>query len=99
MPPAINASGTCELDRNVTRNVCIDLHIASNARALVATRPARLSDKHTRGLRATGKHIGFVVDSGCTYHIHPHVQDLINLKPCSKSVSGVDGKPRPCVAI
>eukprot|EP00965_Chrysotila_dentata_P010838 352220-Pleurochrysis_carterae.AAC.1 len=56
-PPALDASDTCELDQKVTRNACIDLRNASNARALVATRSARLSDKHTRGLRATGKHI------------------------------------------
>eukprot|EP00965_Chrysotila_dentata_P120076 3971940-Pleurochrysis_carterae.AAC.1 len=49
----------------------IDLNIASNARALHATRSRRHSDRHARGLRNQGKHIGFVVDSGCTYHIHP----------------------------
>eukprot|EP00965_Chrysotila_dentata_P007901 257477-Pleurochrysis_carterae.AAC.1 len=46
-----------------------------------------------------GRHIGFVVDSGCTYHIHPYEKVLINVRPCSESVSGIDGKPRPCVAI
>eukprot|EP00965_Chrysotila_dentata_P156631 5175061-Pleurochrysis_carterae.AAC.1 len=55
---------------------CVDLHISSSPRALVATRTARLSDRHSRNLRKQGRHIGFVVDSGCTYHIHPHLQDL-----------------------
>eukprot|EP00965_Chrysotila_dentata_P035372 1176877-Pleurochrysis_carterae.AAC.1 len=27
------------------------------------------------------------------------MQDLVNIRPCSESVSGVDGKPRPCVAV
>eukprot|EP00965_Chrysotila_dentata_P039396 1309822-Pleurochrysis_carterae.AAC.1 len=83
----------------MARPSCTDLHIASNPRALIATRSACLSDRHARNLRQQGKHIGFVVDSGCTYHIHPHVDDLINLRPCTETVSGVDGKPRPCVAV
>eukprot|EP00965_Chrysotila_dentata_P150968 4988672-Pleurochrysis_carterae.AAC.1 len=58
------------------RTACTDLHIASNPRALVATCTARHSDRHARNLRNQGRHIGFVVDSGCTYHIHPHVNDL-----------------------
>eukprot|EP00965_Chrysotila_dentata_P139622 4616330-Pleurochrysis_carterae.AAC.1 len=66
----------------------IDLNIASNARALHATRSRRHSDRHARGLRNQGKHIGFVVDSGCTYHIHPDVHDLINICSCSETVSG-----------
>eukprot|EP00965_Chrysotila_dentata_P080224 2646966-Pleurochrysis_carterae.AAC.1 len=83
----------------MARPSCTDLHIASNPRALIATRSARLSDRHARNMRQQGKHIGFVVDSGCTYHIHPHVGDLVNLRPCTETVSGVDGKPRPCVAV
>eukprot|EP00965_Chrysotila_dentata_P177698 5869820-Pleurochrysis_carterae.AAC.1 len=82
-----------------TRGSCVDLCIASNPRALTVTRSARLSDWHTRSLRSHGKHIGFVVDSGCTFHIHPHLRDLINVQPCTESVSGVDGRPRPCVAV
>eukprot|EP00965_Chrysotila_dentata_P089473 2953926-Pleurochrysis_carterae.AAC.1 len=27
------------------------------------------------------------------------MDDLTNVQPCAESVSGVDGKPRPCVAI
>eukprot|EP00965_Chrysotila_dentata_P079645 2627083-Pleurochrysis_carterae.AAC.1 len=45
-------------------NPCVELCIASSARALTVTRSARLSDRHVRGLRTRGKHIGFVVDSG-----------------------------------
>eukprot|EP00965_Chrysotila_dentata_P134245 4439456-Pleurochrysis_carterae.AAC.1 len=84
-------------DRKASRPV--DLNIASNARALHATRSRRHSDRHARGLRTQGKHIGFVVGSGCTYHIHPDVHDLINVRSCSETVSGVNGKPLPCVAL
>eukprot|EP00965_Chrysotila_dentata_P102372 3379440-Pleurochrysis_carterae.AAC.1 len=45
-------------------NPCVNLCIASSARALTVTRSARLSDRHVRGLRSRGKHMGFVVDSG-----------------------------------
>eukprot|EP00965_Chrysotila_dentata_P150329 4965520-Pleurochrysis_carterae.AAC.1 len=81
------------------RTACIDLRITSNPCALVASRTARLSDRHARNQRNQGRHIGFVVDGGGTYHIHPHMQDLVNVRHCTESVSGVDGKPRPCVAV
>eukprot|EP00965_Chrysotila_dentata_P001589 52334-Pleurochrysis_carterae.AAC.1 len=38
-------------------NPCVNLCIASSARALTVTRSARLSDRHVRGLRTRGKHI------------------------------------------
>eukprot|EP00965_Chrysotila_dentata_P127276 4208942-Pleurochrysis_carterae.AAC.1 len=85
------------LDRRTNQHV--DLRITSNPRVLIATRAGRHSDRHARGLRTHGKHIGFVVDSGCTYHIHSDLRDLIHVRSCSETVSGVDGKPRPCVAV
>eukprot|EP00965_Chrysotila_dentata_P094814 3135727-Pleurochrysis_carterae.AAC.1 len=39
-----------------TRGSCVDLCIASNPRALTVTRQARLSDRHTRGLRSHALH-------------------------------------------
>eukprot|EP00965_Chrysotila_dentata_P041135 1365066-Pleurochrysis_carterae.AAC.1 len=39
------------------RVACTELRIASNPRALVATRSARLSDRHARNLKRQGKHI------------------------------------------
>ena len=35
-----------------------------------------------------------MVDSGCTWHVHWREEDLINLRPCNASVTGVDGKPQ-----
>eukprot|EP00965_Chrysotila_dentata_P129319 4274682-Pleurochrysis_carterae.AAC.1 len=58
--PDAQSSSLPGRDHTVMREACIDLRIASCARALVATRTARLSDKHTRSLRTKGKHIGFV---------------------------------------
>ena len=33
-----------------------------------------------------------VIDSGCSWHCHPHFADLINTRPCSDTMSGIDGK-------
>ena len=35
-----------------------------------------------------------VVDSGCSWHCHYRREDLINLRPCGDTMTGVDGKPQ-----
>ena len=35
-----------------------------------------------------------VIDSGCSWHCHPHLSDLINTRACSDTMSGIDGKPQ-----
>eukprot|EP00965_Chrysotila_dentata_P178343 5890047-Pleurochrysis_carterae.AAC.1 len=65
----------------------------------MATRSARAANRHSRRLPPRSKHIAFVIDSGCTHHIHPCMADLINAIPCGTSVRGVDGAPQRCVAI
>ena len=35
-----------------------------------------------------------VIDSGCSWHCHPHASDLINQRPCHDTMSGIDGKPQ-----
>eukprot|EP00965_Chrysotila_dentata_P222492 6193004-Pleurochrysis_carterae.AAC.5 len=84
---------------NVRRwHSCADLRIAAHPRALLSTRAARHSAQHTQGLPNGERHIGFVVDSRYTYQIHPHIGNLITIRPCADTVSGVDGNLRPCVA-
>eukprot|EP00965_Chrysotila_dentata_P153772 5083419-Pleurochrysis_carterae.AAC.7 len=80
------------------RGTSVDLRTAAHPRVLLFTRAARHSNRHARGLSKQERHIGFVVDSGCTYHMHPNVRDLVNVRSCNDTVSGVDGKPHPCVA-
>eukprot|EP00965_Chrysotila_dentata_P130723 4322004-Pleurochrysis_carterae.AAC.1 len=46
-----------------------------------------------------GNHLGFVLDSGCTHHIHPRLADLTNVVSCRTSIRGVDGSPQRCVAV
>eukprot|EP00965_Chrysotila_dentata_P052951 1756108-Pleurochrysis_carterae.AAC.1 len=62
------------------------------ARALIAGRAKRLANPHARGTGRKG--ITFVVDSGCTWHIHPHLQDLVDVRPIQEFISGVDGRPQ-----
>ena len=35
-----------------------------------------------------------IIDSGCSWHCHPHIKDLINRRPCNDTLTGVDGKPQ-----
>ena len=35
-----------------------------------------------------------VIDSGCSWHCHPHIDDLINRRPCNDTMAGIDGKPQ-----
>ena len=35
-----------------------------------------------------------VIDSGCSWHCHPHIGDLINQRPCNDTMAGIDGKPQ-----
>eukprot|EP00965_Chrysotila_dentata_P108556 3586125-Pleurochrysis_carterae.AAC.1 len=51
---------------------------SSHARALLASRPKRLASAHARNTGRKG--VSFVVDSGCTWHVHPYAEDLVNLR-------------------
>eukprot|EP00965_Chrysotila_dentata_P250825 6209667-Pleurochrysis_carterae.AAC.2 len=53
------------------------------AKALLASRLRRCSPRHKHELTPGQSSVVFVVDSGCTWHIHPHMSDLVNPKPCS----------------
>eukprot|EP00965_Chrysotila_dentata_P136506 4514186-Pleurochrysis_carterae.AAC.1 len=55
-----------------TRSKCLPLSIATHSYALVASRSRRNAPRRSRRLRDGRRGVGFVVDSGCTWHIHPH---------------------------
>ena len=40
-----------------------------------------------------------VIDSGCSWHCHPHINDLINRRPCNDTMTGIDGKPQKVTCI
>ena len=40
-----------------------------------------------------------VVDSGASFHVHNRVEDLINVKPCSAKIIGVDHEPHTLTSI
>ena len=46
-----------------------------------------------RALKSTlfGIMMTLVMDSGCTFHCHPHQSDLLNLRPLSERMMGIDG--------
>ena len=35
-----------------------------------------------------------VIDSGYSWHCHPHLADLTNTRACNDTMSGIDGKPQ-----
>ena len=49
--------------------------------------------KHQRALKATlvGTLIYLVLDSGCTWHCHPHQSDLINFRYKKEIITGISG--------
>ncbi len=40
-----------------------------------------------------------VVDSGCTWHVHPHQSDLVNQRATNESIAGIDGEASFCSCI
>eukprot|EP00965_Chrysotila_dentata_P136442 4511888-Pleurochrysis_carterae.AAC.1 len=77
----------------------ISAPFATCARAMAATRVRRNAARRSRHLRNGQRLISFVVDSGCTWHIHPHLSDLVNVRACHDLVAGIDGRPQRCTAI
>ena len=41
--------------------------------------------------------ITLAVDSGSTWHLHPHRDQLHNLRPCNDSIKGIGGASQQCV--
>ena len=40
-----------------------------------------------------------VIDSGASFHVHHDSNDLINLRPCSNRIMGVDHQPHRCISL
>ena len=43
--------------------------------------------------------ISIIVDSGCTWHSHPDVRDLVNVRECHERIACADGVEHACTAI
>eukprot|EP00965_Chrysotila_dentata_P257813 6213013-Pleurochrysis_carterae.AAC.1 len=80
-------------DARGQRRCVVSPHPAATARALLAGRHNRL-----KGGRGSRDRLALVVDSGCTWHIHPNASDLLNTRPSDEYVMGIDKKPRLCTA-
>ena len=68
-------------------------------RALPLTRSKTRRSKRSRGFSAYAIALSLIMDSGCTWHVHPHAEDLLNHRPCSDTVEGIDKKVHPCTLI
>ena len=40
-----------------------------------------------------------IIDSGASFHVHHDSKDLVNLKPCSNRIMGIDHQPHDCVSL
>ena len=40
-----------------------------------------------------------VIDSGCTWHVHGHAEDLVNLRTCNDSIGSIDDVVHQCSLI
>eukprot|EP00965_Chrysotila_dentata_P261552 6214290-Pleurochrysis_carterae.AAC.2 len=71
-----------------------------NLRARHASLEARrTSARRSRRLRNGPRSVGSLVDSGCTWHIYPHIADIVNVRACEDRATGIDGRPQRCVAV
>ena len=43
--------------------------------------------------------LSLIIDSGASFHIHPHLDDLVNIRSCSTRILGVGQAPHQCTAI
>ena len=62
----------------------------TGARGLATARIKMRKSKRSRGLPINARAISLVVDSGASWHIHPHVQDLVHVRKCSDTMTGLD---------
>eukprot|EP00965_Chrysotila_dentata_P054078 1794633-Pleurochrysis_carterae.AAC.1 len=92
--PAAAPSDNNESERTYAENPqpSVSAPPSTPARVMFASRRRRNSSSHSRHLDSGLSSICFVVDSGCTWHIHPHRDDLINIRPCTDRVTGIDGR-------
>ena len=40
-----------------------------------------------------------IIDSGASFHVHPNLSDLVNIRACSNRIMGVDHQPHQCVSM
>eukprot|EP00965_Chrysotila_dentata_P147127 4858236-Pleurochrysis_carterae.AAC.1 len=73
--------------------------LIAHAQALYASHRKLHSGKHDRTLSPGMRSVGFIVDSGCSWHVHPHAEDLVETRPCTEEISGVDGKAHRCTLV
>ena len=45
------------------------------------------------------RHRKLIIDSGASFHVHPHAEDLVNLKPCNNRIMGIDHHPHDCSSL
>ena len=67
-------------------------HKATEASALAA----RPNPPHWQTRHAITRWLQVVIDSGCTWHVHNNLDDLINVVPCSDVIVDANGRSVTC---
>ena len=68
-------------------------------RALLNRLSTKRKSKRSRGKSVFAVALSLVMDSGCTWHVHPVERDLVNVRKCRDSVEGIDNKVHRCVSM
>jgi hypothetical protein len=67
--------------------------------AATAAKPPSIKGKHDSADAREDAKITLAVDSGSTWHLYPHRDQLHNLRPCDDSIQGIGGASQRCVEI
>lgn len=65
-------------------------------RVLLGRASHKRRSKRSRGLSKFAVALALVMDSGCTWHVHPIETDLVNIRRCRDTVEGIHRKVHVC---
>ena len=90
-PMRIAGKRAKQLDKNSRKRTLPSLK-SKQGRALLSQKPASKVSPSTQICWS-------VIDSGCSWHCHPYIKDLINTRRCNDTMTGIDGKPQKVTCI
>ena len=64
------------------------------SKAFLSLSPSKQASDYQNTLRRK-----LIIDSGASFHVHPHSDDMTNLRPCSNRIMGIDHNPHNCSSI
>ena len=78
-------------------NYCTKADLTYNPNEAMAYKAS--STTSTTSTTAHKSMMKLIVDSGASFHVHNHIEDLINVRPCSAKIIGIDHEPHEIKSI